>query len=116
MELPPGVGSQARFALYAWDRAPYVGSVEVEPYRLGRACLPTPLGPSFLAPRVIWNNSGDPRLGTPTRPSSPAPTVVGAMPAGHGLVGSFFLQGIIEDPLSPSGKAAVTNGIEVVFQ
>jgi len=116
MELPPGAGGTARFALYAWNRAPYVGSVEVEPYRLGRACLPTPLGPSFLSPTVIWNNTGKPQLGVPTKQSSPAPTIVGVKAAGHGLMGSFFLQGIIEDPLSPSGKAAVTNGIELVFQ
>jgi len=116
MELPPGAGGQARFALYAWDRAPYVGSVELEPYRLGRACLPMPLGPSFLAPSVIWNNTGKARLGIATKQSSPAPTIVGVKAAGHGLVGSFFLQGIIEDPLAPSGKAAVTNGIELVFE
>jgi hypothetical protein len=113
MELPPGESGEAPFALYAWSRVPYRGSMESLPYDLGLACLPTPLGPSFLEPSVIWNNTGRVKLGEATKGSRPAPSLVGRKPAGHGMSGSFFLQGIIVDGASPSGLAAVTNGIQV---
>ena len=34
-------------------------------------------------------------------------------PGGIGKQGRFYLQGVIEDPTSPSGTFAITNGIAV---
>jgi hypothetical protein len=42
-----------------------------------------------------------------------APSVVLRRAAGIRTVATFFVQGIIVDSASPSGRAAVTNGIVV---
>ena len=48
-----------------------------------------------------------------TNDSDAAPSVVFRKPPGHNLVGTFYMQGLIVDPRSPSGRLAVTNGILV---
>lgn len=72
-------------------------------------------GPPF--PRVVWNNTGRTALGAPTRPSSPAPSIVLSRPARAGRAVTFNLQGIIADPGSASARpASVTNGIAVIVR
>jgi VCBS repeat protein len=112
---PPSRGT-ARFALYAWMRTPIEGSQQPLPYGLGETCLPTFLAPAppALLPRVTWNNLGfASRLGAPTLPSSPAPSLVVSRPHGVGRRAKVYLQGIVEDSAAPNGRAAVTNGVFV---
>jgi len=74
--------------------------------------MPTPLTGRLPRPLLVANNTGRGIFGTPSLPSTAARSVIvdGTAPA---RLGTFFLQGIIADPGSPNGRAAVTNGIEV---
>jgi hypothetical protein len=82
-------------------------------------CFPSPL--SFRRPRpsIVWNTlrgtrlDGRPLFGRPKRPSDPAPTVVFDLPGGAGRSGTFFLQGLIEDPGARAHGLSVTNGIVI---
>jgi hypothetical protein len=118
MDAPPSLAHvRAKFALYASIGFPDSPSqVRQLPHDLGPFCMPTVLtdgDPAGL--ERIWNNIGKyPLLGEPDLPSVPAPSVVFSKPAGIGRTITFFLQGIILDPGSPCGIAAVTNGIVVV--
>jgi len=113
---PPAVLGLAPFALYAWggfapdERHP-------QPFGIGATCFPTPLDGGAPLPLGVWNNTGRAALGEPTRPSSPAPSVVLNRPSGLGRTARFFLQGIIVDPGSAgSVRASVTNGVSVVVR
>jgi len=120
MDAPPSKpGGPSRFALYAWIGGPTPSTLRILPFGLGVSCMPMPLtndGPPNV--KKIWNNIGrEQKLGVPTYPSSPAPTVVLSKPNGLGRTGTFFFQGIIVDSASLSSfKAAVTNGVGVVVE
>ena len=73
-----------------------------------------PIGMPFASVRRRWNNTGDPLFGAPNFPSTPATSTVMRRPGGLRKRVTAYLQGVIEDPASPSGVYAVTNGIEVV--
>jgi len=106
------------FALYAWVGRPTVATVDTLPFGVGVTCMPTPVsGGMEPRPKATWNSIGlTGALGTPTRSSPKAPAVALRLPRGVGRMGTFFLQGIILDPASPSGQAAVTNGIVIVSE
>jgi IPT/TIG domain-containing protein len=106
----PPSRSTARFAIYAWGRAPDAATRTDLPRGLGAMCLPPPFVGG--APRVVWNNAGHrATLGAPTLPSTPAPSILvsrNAVPAP--IV--FTIQGVIQDDASahPSGWS-VTNAV-----
>jgi hypothetical protein len=119
IEAPPAMSSgPTPFVLYAWVGSPTPSTVRMLPYELGPICMPAPLsGGAAPQPVVIWNNIGlEELLGAPLLGSQPAPSVVLDLPAGLGFSGTFFLQGIVVDGGSPSGIAAVTNGITLVVE
>jgi len=110
--LPQG---PAPFALYAWSGPPDgIGDL---PNGIGSACMRMPLAGGDPRLRAIWNNLGRPSLlGFATFPSSPAPSLVFTDPNGLGRPATFFVQGLIADPESPSRRVAVTNGVTVVVR
>jgi len=114
MASPPGETGAVPYALYAWTAAATPGAVSRLPGGAGWTCLPMPITGGSPAPAVIWNTWGFRRaLGAPTRAAAPAPSIVLSIPNGPGRPARFFLQGLIRDARSPSGRAAVTNGITV---
>jgi hypothetical protein len=118
LEAPPSLGGEpAPFVLYAWQGAPSEATVKLLPASLGSICRATALSGGAPQPLVIWNNVGlEELLGAASLSSQPAPSVVLDLPAGVGLTGTFYLQGLILDPAAPSGIGAVTNGITLVIE
>jgi Tol biopolymer transport system component len=106
----PSTLSQARFALYAWLRAPNASTLTPLPRDLGAMVI----APPFLGrtPPVVWNNLGYRRvLGAPTLPSRPAPAIV-FRSEGSARPITFTLQGFIEDGGSPIPEGiSVTNAV-----
>jgi hypothetical protein len=115
MDAPPAIpDGPAGFALYAWLGEPDPGTLSPLPFELGLSCMPMPLAPGSPAPSRIWNNLGRvSKLGVPDFPSTPAPSLVFRKVSGVGVVATFYLQGLIEDPGSAQGQGALTNGIVV---
>ncbi len=105
----------APFALYFFRGAPAGTTVRDLPFSLGMSCMPVPLMGTGAAELVaIANNIGRPDLlGIPTVESFPAPSVVLTRGEASRRETSFFVQGLILDRESNSGRAAVTNGILV---
>jgi len=111
---PPAARGPSPFVLYGYRGRPTRGAESRQPFGIGLACAPTPLDGAGAGPAAIWNNTGRILAGVPTRPSSPAPSLVLELPAGTGRRASFFLQGIVSDPASAgSRRASVTNAILV---
>jgi len=113
MKAPPALGAEgpARFVLYAWLGVPARDTVRTLPAGAGTAAMPMLAAGTWTK---CWNNIGArPLLGVPDFPSGPAPSLVFRAERGVRRRGMFFLQGLIEDPGSPAGNYAVTNGIEV---
>lgn len=105
MAAPPAPGTgPAPFVLFGWPSLPDRGTVFALPGGTGSLAF-DPRGAAF-----IWNNTG---FRAPGRPSTAAPSVVLSRPRGLGRAGDAYLQGVIADPNSPSGRFAVTNGIEL---
>jgi hypothetical protein len=104
-----------RFAIYLWTDWPTGSTVEILSARAGRICMSTPIHGGYPGSfhRWITIRHRDHLLGEPTLPSAPAPTFVYRGTAEDFGVPRLFLQGIIVDPNSPSGIAAVTNGVAV---
>ena len=109
--LEPNGGT--RFVLYAFVTAPNASTArEIALLSIGQTAMPMPLSEASPKLKRTWNNLGHPGLlGAPDFPSSPAPSTVLNKPSGLGRIGTFTFQGLILDPLSPGGVAAVTNGI-----
>lgn len=120
LSVEPSPAGGRRFALYGWIRPISNETTRALPFGLGTSCLPmppeNPSGP--LRPRVIWNNisASEKILGEATRPSSPAPTTLLDLPDGTGFTGEIVFQGIVTDPGSRQGQAAVTNAVVVKFE
>ena len=116
MSTPPSAAGTTRFALYIWAAEAREDTVQTLPYGIGASCLPTPLNREATPqPKEIFNNLGHySALGVPTRPSSPAPSLVLSLPRGIRKPSGtkFFLQGFIQDSQAPNGQLAVTNGIQ----
>jgi hypothetical protein len=118
MNLPPATATPpgtAAYALYAWRGEPNRNTVRALPLGLGSIAFPMPLAPQGTPqPIAIWNNAGfTGRLGAPTLPSAPAPSVVFGTPTGLPAGRTITLQGVIADPGAPNGRAAVTNGVVI---
>jgi hypothetical protein len=109
---------RSRFVLYGWADTPTVSSLTALPFGLGSSGLPTPLsGPAPGSLRAIWNNTGRPIAGNPTRNSDPAPSFLVQAPNGVGVQGTFFLQGVMADTGSSSPRnGSTTNGIVVTVR
>ncbi len=114
MLAPPSLAT-AKFAAWVWLGIPDGGTVQDLPFGLGRIAMPPPLTPSCRPrPRHIFNNLGAPALlGAPTRPSTPAPSVLVSAAGGVGRSVDAYVQGVIRDRAAPNGQFAVTNGIEL---
>lgn len=114
VEASPSGGR--KFALYAWVGEPAPGKQTPLPLGLGTSAMPMPASsPSACGPIVVWKNIQGHAgfLGVADRPSIPAPSTVLNLPQlGH--TGRFYFQGLLLDPGSPQGQAAITNGIVVV--
>lgn len=111
MKAPPSLdpSGPARFALFVAVGRPNETTVTPLPGGFGPAAFPLA---SF---RKTFNNTGDEALfGAPDFPSEPAPSVPLRRERGIGKRVTVFLQGVIEDPASPSGEYGVTNGITVI--
>jgi HYR domain-containing protein/IPT/TIG domain-containing protein/WD40 repeat protein len=110
----PSSRTSARFVMYAWFGLPGAANVKPQPAQLGSTIFPTPLTRACTPqPRKIWNNVGsESQLGTPTYPSSPAPSILFAVNHGlrQALVASF--QGFIRDDGAGSPRGfSVTNAV-----
>ncbi|MBI1853611.1 MAG: immunoglobulin domain-containing protein [Planctomycetes bacterium] len=108
-----------RYAMYVWRNEPGKTDRETLPQGVGEIAFPTPLTGNLPHPLRIANNTGRPALGAENWPGPPtqmAPYTLLNLPTGVRRAGTFYFQGIIFDGQSPSGQAAVTNGILVVSQ
>ena len=105
--------ASASFVLYAWLAEPDDTTIAPQPQGLGWMGFSTPLTGNPFPPVVIWNNSGHAaRLGCPTAPSSPAPSMVFDLPSGGGFRGEVTFQGFIEDHGSAASvPGSITNAI-----
>jgi hypothetical protein len=118
MERPIFGPNPAAFALYAWPGEAGADDVVEQPFDLGTACFPMPLGSGspFPPPITLVNNIGYPfMLGNPMLPGvPPAPAYV----VQNKILspGTWTLQGVIFDNNSASGKASLTNAIVLVQQ
>ncbi len=112
---PPAAVVGSPFALFVWGRPPTGLTERRLPLGIGVTCFPTPLSrPDLPQPRVVWNNTGSPRLGVADLASEPAPSIALSLPLGVQRPAEFFVQGIVRDPGSAAEvPASVTNGITV---
>lgn len=109
---PPSATTMAPFAIFAWRGRPGADSFRDLPFGIGTTCLPTPIHGG--TPNAVWNNTGRIALGTPTRPSTAAPSTLLQLPSGVGRRATFVLQGVIADPASAGTRpASVTNAVLV---
>ncbi len=113
MVNPSSRSAPSRFALYARVGEPGAGMLTSLPRGLGYMIFPPPFRGGH--PAAIWNNAGfQPILGTPTLPSSPAPSVVLNRPGGAPNPITVALQGLIEDDGSQIPERwSVTNAVIV---
>jgi len=76
MRAPPGGPNPTAFALYAWPGEAGSDDAAVQPYDIGSACFPMPLGSGIPSPYTVVNNIGYPFFfGHPRMPNiPPAPT------------------------------------------
>ncbi|MBI1851374.1 MAG: hypothetical protein HYR85_13625 [Planctomycetes bacterium] len=110
---PPSGLETARFVLYAWVGEPDATTLTALPRGLGSMIFPTPFAGAVPQPRRIWNNVGRfARLGLPTSPSSPAPSLVLGRSRGPRNPAALAFQGLVENPasLGPDGFS-VTNAV-----
>jgi len=108
LDKPDGIGSLTRILSPRWRE---LARKSVECSARQQGVMPQPI--------KIANNIGKPALGVenwPESPTVPAPCVLLNRPSGIGKTVTFYLQGFIVDSAAPNGKAAVTNGIEVISQ
>jgi hypothetical protein len=112
---PAALPGSARYAVFVWRGEPAKSTIEVLPQGIGSIAMPTPLTGRSPQPERVANNLaaafGPENWPIGFRPTRPAPYVLFRRPSGLGMLGSLYIQGIIVDPASPSGRFAVTNGI-----
>jgi hypothetical protein len=114
MDAPPAGPASSSFALYAWRGAPTAATSSPQPRGIGTMVFPTFWSGGSPLPKSTWNNLGhEIVLGTPSFPSSPAPTTVVTHPGLSAVGTAFTLQGFIQDLGSIHGQAAVTNSVIV---
>ncbi len=113
---PSCPGGPCPFAWFVWKAEPGALTPPTKNrFGIGRFSLPTPLHAGSPRPFFFLNNlkSLEPRLGPPSRPSAPAPSLIGERASGLSRRASFFLQGLMRDASGPDGRAAVTNAIQL---
>lgn len=121
IESPPAVAPErASYALYVWFSEPTKETRDTLPGGIGILAMPSPMSGRPPQPERIANTLGQ-TFGAerwPTRftPTLPAPHVLLLRPQGLLRRGTFYLQGLIADPASPSGILGVTNGLVVVSE
>ena len=112
MLASPSGPAPGGFVLYASLGGIDPSAASPQPRSIGTMCFRTPLvGGGGL--KAIWNNIGRKnRLGTPTRDSHPAPSIIEYIPGGAGRPYVATLQGLIMDNAAVSDLgASVTNAI-----
>lgn len=116
IDAPPSL-TTAAYVVYFWGTPQVGGSEESLPASLGTIGLPTPLTgnspqPIRIARTINSNALGPVNWPAAFLPLSDAPTTLASVPAGAVPISGItaYAQGIIFDPDSPSGLAAVTNG------
>ncbi|MBI3844200.1 MAG: hypothetical protein HY292_06115 [Planctomycetes bacterium] len=109
----PSSRTDARFVVYAWLGAPDATSLTPLPRGLGTMIFPTPFAGTTPRPGAIWNNIGRfARIGVPTAPSSPAPSLLFRRPRGARAPAVVALQGLIQDSGSLSTDGfSITNAV-----
>jgi IPT/TIG domain-containing protein/galactose oxidase-like protein len=109
----PSSRTDSHYVLYAWRGIPGPSNVTTMPRHLGYMVFPTPFAGTTPQPRAIWNNLGHTALlGSPTFPSTPAPSVVMSRPGGLHAPIDVTLQGIIEDDASIVPEhVSITNAV-----
>jgi len=118
MESAPGGPVPAPFALYAWLGEPDETTESLQPKNLGTMCFATPWTGGTPALKRVWNNIGhEGKLGTPSYPSTPAPSMVFEKASGTTNPMSVTFQGFLMDNASASSQlASVTNAVILRIQ
>jgi Tol biopolymer transport system component len=112
MMIPPLNSVSGRFVLYAWIGVPDATTLTPHP-GIGPVVFPTPVTGGIPQPVRIWNNLGfRARLGSPSYPSSPAPSTILRRPRGAGQAATATFQGFIQDDGSTiSQHLSITNAV-----
>lgn len=114
MRPSPAGPDPAAFVIYAWLDQPDGATVTRQPFRLGYMSFPTPLNanPDQL-PLAVWNNLGhEARLGQPTLPSVPAPSLLLHLLNGVAIETLVTFQGFVRDDASAgNGPISITNAV-----
>jgi IPT/TIG domain-containing protein len=107
----PASRDSARFAVWAWVGEPAPSTLSPLPGDVGT--LVFPIGRA----RAVFNTLGHRHvLGSPTRPSSPAPTLLAGLRRGIRRPGTITLQGVIEDESAGNPiRVSTTNAVVVHF-
>lgn len=120
---PPAKPSgTSRFTMYVYPKkVPTLATVTQQAragHDLGMGCMPTPLSLGSPQPAFIFNNIGhNPLLGTPNKPSTPAPSTLLNLPNGVNKVIDVTFMGFILDPGSANtDPASITNTIVLRIQ
>ncbi len=117
MFAPSGGPEPARFVAYVYDAHPDSRTLSPQPFGLGLAAFPTPLGGGPLMHVATFNNLGyEARLGTPDAPSKPAPSVLIQRARPLSFPSRLTIQGFIEDAGSNAdAPVSLTNAVVVTF-
>jgi hypothetical protein len=114
---PPSAAGRVPFVLWAWSEEPRRDTVTLLPFGLGLSSRPMPFAGADPAIRATWNAWGRARaFGSPRDGTPQAPATVFSDRNGAGRPARVFLQGLVLDAWSPSGAAAVTNGVILIVR
>lgn len=120
MDVPPGAGATADFVAYAWRGEPTPFTVRNLANGLGRTAMPFPLTDRAVRLLRVWNTTDrvSPRFGEPAKRIDPAPSTLAEGEVVPGYQGTFFIQGMIQDPAAAGTTPSVnvTNGVLVLVE
>ncbi len=109
---PASSRSTSLFAFFAWLGPPDAASRTQQPAGIGWAVFPTPINRGRAPQPVAVANNWDPRLGGPTIPSSPAPSIIVQRAGGFSRTLTATFQAVLEDDGSRSpAHASLSNAI-----
>jgi TolB protein len=110
--INPSSRQSARYAVFAWMGAPDAATLRPQPAGVGPMVFPTPLDVGVEPQPFQIGNHLDPRLGAPTFPTSPAPSLVGRRARGIPRPLTLTLQGFIQDNGSRiPERVSITNAV-----
>jgi hypothetical protein len=122
IRAPEKESGTSRFVMYGYPKkvpTPATVTQQVRGSRdIGTGCMPTPFSGGTPQPVFIFNNIGrNNLLGTPNKPSTPAPSTLFNLPGGVDKAIDVTFMGFIVDPgsASPDG-ASITNTIVLRVQ